>query len=631
VLDWPTSIDFNAGKPLTLWPAIGLALVFAVLLGLLFHFLVFRPLRHAPPLAKVVATVGIFLVLQAVVVLRFTSQAQPVRFILKKEPVKFPGGITIGKDQLILAVLVVAITVLLWGVFRLTRFGLATRAAAENEKGAVLLGFSPELLAGTNWVLSTVLAGLLGILLASVNGSLDPTTFSLLIVPALGAALLGGFSSFGLTTAAAFAIAWSQAWLRFIETKHWFPQTSQGPLPGVVEALPLVVIVVALFLRGRALPERGTIGSVRLPFAPRPNHLVARTVVPAAVCVLALFTLSSSWRLAISNSLVGMVICLSLVVLTGFVGQISLAQMTLAGVAGFTLSKLVTSANVPFPIGPIVGALVAAAFGLITALPALRVRGVNLAVVTLAAAVAIENLVFRNPSWSGGLNGAKVGPPRLAGLKFGPNDLTKVGDGKLPDPFFGIFCLVVVILLALMIVNVRRSTTGRQFLAVRSNERAAAAAGISVAGTKLLAFGLAAFVAGLGGALSGYRFGSVTPTTFGSLASLTFLAFAYLGGISSVTGAVLGGFIVTGGIVVTALQHWFHVDPKYTLLLGGLGLIIAAIRNPEGIAGTLRQTGLVFKRLAGGRRRGAEVEATPPEQPTRALKLRSLAGAGDSA
>jgi branched-chain amino acid transport system permease protein len=630
VLDWPTSIDFNAGKPLTLWPAIGLALVFAVLLGLLFHFLVFRPLRHAPPLAKVVATVGIFLVLQAVVVLRFTSQAQPVRFILKKQPVKFPGGITIGKDQLILAVLVVAITVLLWGVFRLTRFGLATRAAAENEKGAVLLGFSPEMLAGTNWVLSTVLAGMLGILLASVNGSLDPTTFSLLIVPALGAALLGGFSSFGLTTAAAFAIAWSQAWLRFIETKHWFPQTSQGPLPGVVEALPLVVIVVALFLRGRALPERGTIGSGRLPFAPRPNHLAVRTVVPAAVCVLALFTLSSSWRLAISNSLVGMVICLSLVVLTGFVGQISLAQMTLAGVAGFTLSKLVTSANVPFPLGPIVGALVAAAFGLITALPALRVRGVNLAVVTLAAAVAIENLVFRNPSWSGGLNGAKVGPPRLAGLKFGPNDLTKVGDGKLPDPFFGIFCLVVVILLALMIVNVRRSTTGRQFLAVRSNERAAAAAGISVAGTKLLAFGLAAFVAGLGGALSGYRFGSVTPTTFGSLASLTFLAFAYLGGISSVTGAVLGGFIVTGGIVVTALQHWFHVDPKYTLLLGGLGLIIAAIRNPEGIAGTLRQTGPVFKRLAGRRRSGPEVEATSPDQPTQVLKVRSLAGAGDS-
>jgi branched-chain amino acid transport system permease protein len=630
VLHWPTSIDFNGGQPLGLWAAIGLALVFAVLLGLLFHFLVFRPLRHAPPLAKVVATVGIFLVLQAIVVLRFTSQPQPVRFILKKQPVKFPGGITIGRDQLMVAALIVAIAVLLWGVFRFTRFGLATRAAAENEKGAVLLGFSPEVLAGTNWVLSTVLAGLLGILLASVNSSLDPTTFSLLIVPALGAALLGGFSSFGLTTAAAFAIAWSQGWLRFIETKHWFPQTSQGPFPGVVEALPFLVIVAALFLRGRALPERGTLSSGRLPFAPRPNHLVARTILPTAACVLGLFTLSSDWRLAITNSLIGMVICLSLVVLTGFVGQISLAQMTLAGAAGFTLSKLVTSAHVPFPLGPLIGAVVAAGFGLLTAIPALRVRGVNLAVVTLAAAVAIENFVFRNPSWSGGLNGANVGPPRFAGLKFGPNDVSSVGDGKLPNPFFGVFCLVVVVLLALMIVNVRRSTTGRQLLAVRSNERAAAAAGVSVAGTKLLAFGLAAFVAGIGGALSGYRFGSVTPNTFGSLASLTFLAFAYLGGISSVSGAVLGGFIVAGGITFTAFQHWFHIDPKYTLLLGGLGLIITSILNPQGIAGALRETGLVLRRLARRRHLGLEVDEPSPAPTTETVEVRTFAGAGDS-
>jgi branched-chain amino acid transport system permease protein len=93
---------------------------------------------------------------------------------------------------------------------------------------------------------------------------------------------------------------------------------------------------------------------------------------------------------------------------------------------------------------------------------------------------------------------------------------------------------------------------------------------------------------------------------------------------------VVGGFIVTGGILVTALQHWFHVDPKYTLLLGGLGLIIAAIRNPEGIAGTLRQTGLVVKRLARGRRKGPEVELSPPDPPTDVLEARTLAAAGDS-
>ncbi|HEX9529696.1 MAG TPA: hypothetical protein VF954_01065, partial [Acidimicrobiales bacterium] len=108
----------------------------------------------------------------------------------------------------------------------------------------------------------------------------------------------------------------------------------------------------------------------------------------------------------------------------------------------------------------------------------------------------------------------------------------------------------------------------------------------------------AAFVAGLGGALSGYRFGSVTPGTFGSIASLTFLAFAYLGGISSVTGAIVGGSIVGGGITFTALQQWFHVDSRFTLLLGGLGLVVTAVRYPEGIAGALHGAGgLVRSRL----------------------------------
>jgi branched-chain amino acid transport system permease protein len=560
-----------------------------------------------------VASVGLFIVLQAVVILRFSSQAQTIRPILPKRPIHLPDHLIISRDQLVLFGIVVAATAVLWALFRFTRFGLATRAAAENEKGAVLLGFSPDMLAGVNWVLSTVLAGMLGILAASINSFMDPVTITLLIVPALGAALLGSFSSFGLTTAAAFGIAMTQSWLQFLETRHWFPHAGAAPLPGVKEALPFLLIVVALYVRGRSLPTRGTITSGRLPFAPRPTHVGARAGIASGVCLAGLLLLSSDWRLAITTTLVAIVICLSLVILTGFVGQISLAQMTLAGAAGFALAKLASSWGVPFPIGPLLGTAVAVVFGLVTAIPALRVRGVNLAVVTLAAAVAIENFVFKNPSWSGGVQGANVGPPRFLGLHFGPNDPTSFGDGKLPNPFFGVFCLIVVVLLGLIVVNLRRSLTGRQMLAVRSNERAAAAAGVNVAGTKLLAFGLAAFVAGIGGTLSGYNFGSVSPFTFGSIASITFLAFAYLGGISSVTGAVLGGCIVSGGILFTALRNWFHLDPKYTLLLGGIGLIVTAIRNPEGIAGALSTAGQQLARVVDKRRHRPVAAAEGPE------------------
>ncbi|MGQ0804325.1 MAG: ABC transporter permease [Actinomycetota bacterium] len=584
---WPTTISL--GGPQTFASALAITLVVATAMGALFHLLIFRPLRHAPPLAKVVASVGLLLVLQAVVVLRFGGTPRPVRPILEKAPVKLPRGITIPQDQLVLAGLVIILALGLWALFRFTRFGLATRAAAENEKGAVTLGFSPDLLAGANWVLSTLLAGLLGVLVATVNGTIDPLTITLLIVPALGAGLLGNFSSFGIATAAGLGIAMSQSLFQFYGTRSWFPHAGDGPIPGVQESLPLVVIVVALFLRGRSLPTRGSISVGRLPFAPPPTAVPAKVIGAAAVCLAGLLFLGPDWRLGITNTLIGIIICLSLVVLTGFVGQISLAQMALAGIAGFALSKLATEHGVPFPIGPLLGAAVAVLFGLATAVPALRVRGVNLAVVTLAAAVSIENFVFENPSWAGGINGARVPPPRFLGLKFGPNDPGSLDD-KLPNPWFGVFCLIVVVVLALLVVNLRRSATGRRMLAVRSNERAAAAAGVSVAGTKLLAFGLAAFVAGLGGALSGYRFGSVTPLFFGSLASLTFLAFAYLGGISSVTGAVIGGSIVAGGIGFTALDEWFHIGDEYTLFLGGLGLILTAVLNPEGIAGALTQT-----------------------------------------
>jgi branched-chain amino acid transport system permease protein len=315
-------------------------------------------------------------------------------------------------------------------------------------------------------------------------------------------------------------------------------------------------------------------------------------IVATVACLIGLFTLAFDWRQAIINTLVGALVMMSLVALTGFVGQISLAQMAIAGTAGFAVSKFLSSW--PFPLGPIVGALVATAFGLLVAIPALRVRGVNLAVVTFAAAVAIEELVFKNAKFAGELGALEVKPPTIFGQRVGPNNQTLAifgaqgHDKNPPNVWFGVFCLVFVVIFALLMVNVRRSATGRRFLSVRSNERAAASAGVNVSGTKLLAFGLSAFIAGIGGVLSGYSLGSVTPLYFGSLASLTFLAFAYLGGISSVSGAIWAGFLVPVGISFTLLNKVFHISPNYTPLIGGLGLITTAILNPEGVAGGLR-------------------------------------------
>lgn len=604
--NWPTTISF--GPNMQVWPAVLLSLVFGTILGLILHFLVFKPLRTAPVLAKVVASIGLLLLMQAIAIRRFGSVAYSVPKLYDQQPVlwEFPGGIRMTREQVFVVALVVVVTIALWALFRFTRFGLATRAAAENEKGAVVLGFSPDVLAGANWVLSTVLAVLFGMFAASADASVDPITITLLVIPALSAVLVGNLSSFGITALAAFLLSMAKPVILFAGTKDWFPKSGNTAMPGIGELLPFIVIVLVLFLRGDALPVRGAITSGRLPFAPTPGRLSLRVVGPIAIAVTfvtLLLLATPNGRLGITNTLVGVVISLSFVVLTGFVGQISLAQLVLAGVSGFLLSKLSEEQGVPFPIAPLLGALGATVVGLLVAIPALRVRGVNLAIVTFAFAVAMQEFMFKNPSINGGLNGAPTPAP-------GPIDPLKtvaISRGVGVNPWFGVFVLAVAAAMCYGVANLRRSATGRKFLATRSNERAAAAAGVNVSATKVLAFGTSAFVAGIAGALSSYRFGAVNPEYFGGLQSLTFFAFAYLGGISGVAGAVAAGFLVPGGVVFTMLDSVFGVPGEFAPILGGLGLILTAILNPEGIAGGFR----IAREQSRERRRLRELQTGP--------------------
>ncbi len=622
--DWPTRISF--GPNMTFWSALIISLLFSVLLGLVLHFLIFRPLRNAPPLAKVVASIGLLLYLQAVVLRRFGLQPYTVKgipFFKANDRVKLPFDVSMRKDELTIAILVIVFALALWAIFQLTRFGLATRAASENEKGAVVLGFSPEFLAGANWVISTLITGLLGVLAATISSTVDPGTLTALIIPALTAALVGSFSSFGWTTFAAFILGMQYQLVLYLGAKHhWFPKSGNQAFPGVDRLLPLAVIVLVLYLRGKSLPTRGAISAGRLPFSPTPPKWALRYGGPALALVtagLALFVFTPAFRGALSNTLIGVIICLSIVIVTGYVGQISLAQMSFAGISAFVVSKLTTDGHIripipftdswipigqgPFPVPILTAALIATLVGVLVAVPALRVRGVNLAIVTLAFAIAVDKAVFANSSVNGGFFGAKVTTPKLfteaRGVKYKIAGFT-AGDGKIPNPMTTIFLLVAVVILCYAVANLRRSATGRRMLATRSNERAAAAAGVNVQGTKILAFAVSSFVAGVGGALLAYRFSSATPDKFDYLKSLTFLAFAYLGGISSVYGAISGGVLVAGGIGFTFLTNVLHVSDQFTLILGGLGLIIAAIRNPEGVAGAIRTTLLGLKRRRSG-------------------------------
>jgi ABC-type branched-subunit amino acid transport system permease subunit len=314
----------------------------------------------------------------------------------------------------------------------------------------------------------------------------------------------------------------------------------------------------------------------RPPAAPVPYRPVLATVVLSAAAVVALFTLDDLWRLAIVVSMLAAIIGLSSVVLTGYLGQISLAQYAFAGLAAFTTAKLAIE-GVPFPWSPILAVALTVVVGIVVGLPALRVRGMTLAVATLGAAVAIEQLVFASPELNG-LTG--VPRPHLLGI-----DLGFLGHGRDNfRPEFGILVLVALAVCALGVANLRRSPTGLRWLAVRSNERAAAASGVDVGATKLGAFAISSALAGVGGALLAYELPALSPQQFMVIGGLAVLALCYLGGVGTLSGALVAGLLASGG-VLTQLQGGSTGSASATqFAVSGALLVVVVIFAPDGLA-----------------------------------------------
>ncbi len=564
-------------------PALAASLVVVLAAGAATELIAFRPLRTASPLAKLVSSLGVLLVLQASMLLAFGSSEQPEPNVLPQNTVSMLGAV-IPIDRFIITGIVIVLSVALWALYRFTRFGLRTRAASENEVAAMLGGLSPNSLSMVNTLLASAIAGGIGILAASIT-QLDTETLPLQIVPALAAALLARFTSFGIACAAGIGLGILESEIQYISNLSWFPTSGGTAIPGVAELVIFILIVLFMYLRGAKLPGRGELVEQRLPEAPRPQHLLRTTAVGVLVCAIALVVLPFDFREALINTLIGTVMALSLVVITGFVGQISVVQLTLAGVSGFTISHLAVNAGIGFPLAPLAGTLVAVILGLITAASALRVRGVSLAVVTLAAVVAITNFGFLNTTWGGGQTGSPVPELKLLGLDLGPRSAFRGLDGNLPSPVFGWVALAVTVAACLTVAWIRRGDLGRRMLAVRSNERAAAAAAIDPRMVKLIAFGISAAIAGLAGSLYAYNFGSVSADRFDPFTALSLIAFAYAGGITLISGAVFAGLISTQALFPYALDKWFGINGNWFLLFGGAILIITLIQNPEGVAG----------------------------------------------
>lgn len=546
----------------------GAGVLFAAAIGALMHLVLMRRLRTSSPLVRVVATLGVLILLQGIATNRYGADIQSATTMLPQGVWDLGGGIIVTSDRIYLLLIAAAVTAALWATYRYTRFGLATSAVAENQRAAATLGWSRDVIATSNWALGSALAAAAAILMAQIT-ALSVLAMTKLLLVTLAAALVGNFSSFALTFLGGLAIGVTETVLSFYSI-GW-----GNSAIGLPSAVPFFIIIALLVLRGRALPLRDfflqrhpTTGSGRV----RPGLLLLLT----GLGIFGIYRLDANWAGSLTTTFTVALILLSIVVVTGYAGQISLAQFAIAAFGAWIAGRLVDALAVPFWAAVIVGVAGTVPLGLLFALPAVRTRGINLAIVTLGLGAGLEYMLFQNADYTGGYFGTVIGETKLFGW-----DVYAVTH---PQRYASV-CLVALVLSCVVAANVRRGRVGRRLLAVRTNERAAAALGISVVSAKLYAFGLAAAIAALGGILMLFRTSSITFADITNSHSILLVGLAVIGGIGYLLGPLLGAFLAAGALGTQITNSLFseHVSSWLQVFAGGF-LLLLILHQPDGLA-----------------------------------------------
>lgn len=547
------------------------ALLFGLLIsaatGALFHLLVMRRMRETSMLARIVATLAMLVVLQGTSVLMYGGLPRVVPSMLPVGPVKIFGA-SIGKDRVWIFAIVMVLTTILWVVYRFTTFGVATSAVAENPRAAAALAISPNVIATANWAVGSALGGLAVIMLVPITG-LGSENITLLVIPVLAAAIVGRLSSFPITMLAGLAIGVAQSLV-----------TRYSEEPGWPTAVPFVLVGVVLLARGRTVVSKDEQFG-RMPVLGTGRISPVLIVFGATITLVCIwFVFPDLWLNAFMVQLILAIVVMSFVVVTGYAGQVSLAQMTFAVVGALGASWLMFHHGWPFSLA-IVGAMVVTIpVGVLIGLAGLRTRGMNLAIVTLGFAIAFQAVVLGNRRYMRPLFGFRGASLKFLGIEVAAPEHVKR---------YATLALVLLVVVGMAVSNLRRGRAGRRLIAVRTNERAAAALGVSVLGAKLYAFILGGAIAGLGGVLLAFRTPFLSIGGFGSFQSMLSIQYAVLGGVGTVTGPVIGSglypealgprlFAFLGGDAAVALT-----------VLGNLALLVMLTVAPDGVSDWLRR------------------------------------------
>ena len=534
--------------------------LFAPLIGALLERVVVRRLENAGLEAKL--TVTIALLLLGVAVASAVWDPQKVRMIqnfFNGHQVSV-GGVNLTYQQLIVVAAAALAAVGLRLFFMYTRAGIATRAVVDDRELASLTGATPVRYAQLGWALGCGLAALAGILIAPQFGALSVTQLTLLVVSGYAAAIVGRLKSLPMTFVGAIVLG-----LLYSYGVGYLPSTPGWNAFGNV--IPMLFLLLAILV----LPQqRAALNRRVMVRAPRVVGL-KESMIAGAALILAAIVLSrvlAGTNLGYANRGLALgVIMLSLVLLTGYGGQVSLCQLTFAGLGAYAMSKVGGSHGSLLGILAAIG--LAGAVGAVVALPSLRLRGLYLALATLAFAYGMDIGFFNQIRFFGAANNIAVARPDLFGLEL-------TSERTLLIALSVVFAVVAVALQAL-----RRSRFGRRLGAINDSPGACLTLGVDMTRSKLAVFTISAAIAGLGGALYGGVQTQVGPNDFQFLLSLTLLLIAVVWGIRTTAGVLFGGIVFALGPLLE--QHLTHPRNAFELLIGLAAIGIS--QNPEGTFG----------------------------------------------
>jgi branched-chain amino acid transport system permease protein len=582
----------HSQQHLALVPAALIALfILGPLLGVLLYLVLFRMLQLASTLIKIVATLGVSVCVPPLATLLFGDAAIVQAPGLAPEPVSVYRflGVPVTMDQLIDYGCVVGVVVLGFVVLRYTDIGLRVRAMVDSPAMTSLSGTNPAAVSIGVWAVSVFLAGLAGILAAPVIG-LDPTDYTLLMASAFAAVVAARLRNVPVAVAIGLAIGVAGSLV-----PDYLPPSSSftaAVIPSLPFAVTAIFLIVQLVRYGRADESDGVGGALDQAIRPHGgDRLAARSAAAArarpaarrpvpllsvlpsnslpallgiAVLCVASFILGSFWIGLLAQGVAYAVIFLAFTLVVGEGGMIWACEVTFAGVGAVAAAQFAASHGWPVLAAVAAGGLIAVPMGLLIGLLTIRMGGLYVTLVTLMFGLLMDNLVFTRTIFT--QNGIGVAMPS-PGFATTSRALLFLG--------LGIFCAV-----SLLIVNVRRSTTGLALSAVRSSEAGSKTTGISVLQMKLLIAGVAAFVAAVGGAVLAMNQQSALPGNYATLGGIVWLAVLVTAGIRSNMAALVAGlmFTVLPGIALEYLPGtWGQVPP----VLFGLGAVLVA-KNPDG-------------------------------------------------